>query len=84
MKLPYATFNKIDNRFTEEQFNLISNIQDAFEFLPVPLVQPELHVAFSNDPILTRRSHTTSNIRIPFSDFSMRRYILGKGKSQIC
>ena len=81
MKLPYSTFNKIDDRFTQDQFNLISNIQEAYKFLPIPIAQPELHVAFSNDSALTRRSHTTSNIKIPFLDFSMRRYILGKGNS---
>ena len=79
MKIPFSTFNKIDDRFTENQFDVISNIQEAFEFLPVPLTQPELHVAFSTDTMLTRRSLTSSSIKIPFLDFSMRRYILGKG-----
>lgn len=82
MKLDYEVFQTIDNRFTEDQFNLIPSVTDAFANLPMPIENPELHVAFSNDVDLVKRTQTISEygLKIPFLDFSMRRNILVKGE----
>ena len=82
MKLDFDLFKTIDDRFTEQQFNLIPSVAEAFGNLPIPIENPELHVAFSNDVDLIKRTQTVSEygLKIPFLDFSMRRNILTKGK----
>lgn len=81
MKLEWDLFNKVDERFSQEQFNVIPTVTEAFGNLPIPIENPELHVAFSNDTDLIKRTQTISDygLKIPFLDFSMRRNILVKG-----
>ena len=83
MRLDYDTFKTIDDRFTEAQFNLIPTVKDSFANMPIPISNPELHVAFSNDVDLIKRTQTVSEygLKIPFLDFSMRRNILVKGST---
>lgn len=82
MKLEYNTFKTIDSRFTKEQFDVIPAVSEAFSNLPIPIENPELHIAFSNEVDLIKRTQTISEygLKIPFLDFSMRRNILVKGK----
>lgn len=81
MLLDWNTFNKVDSRFVEGQYDLIPSVTEAYTSLPIPTFNPELHVAFSNDSDLVRRTQTISEygLKIPFLDFSMRRNILVKG-----
>ena len=82
MKLEWETFKEIDSRFSKAQFDQIPSISDAFVEQPIPLMNPELHIAFTNDSDSVKRSQTISEygLKIPFLDFSMRRNILVKGK----
>ena len=81
MLLEWETFHKVDSRFIEGQYDLIPSVSEAYESTPIPIINPELHVAFSNDSDLVRRTQTISEfgLKIPFLDFSMRRNILVKG-----
>ena len=83
MRLDWNTFHAIDSRFTQAQYNLIPTVVDAFKDQPMTIFKPELHVAFSNDNDLVKRTQTISEygLKIPFLDFSMRRNILVKGES---
>ena len=85
MKIEWDLFHQIDTRFTEGQYNIIPTISESFDNSPVPITNPELHVAFSNDVDLVKRTQTISEygLKIPFLDFSMRRNILVKGKSSL-
>ena len=84
MRLEWETFNKVDSRFSEGQFDLIPSVTEAFTSLPIPITNPELHVAFTNDSDLVKRTQTISEygLKIPFLDFSMRRNILVKGMNE--
>ena len=84
MRLEWETFHKVDSRFSEAQFNLIPSVSEAFESQPIPISNPELHVAFTNDSDLIKRTQTISEygLKIPFLDFSMRRNILVKGMNE--
>jgi hypothetical protein len=81
MRLEYGIFNTIDSRFTKGQFDVIPAVSEAFGNLPIPIENPELHIAFSNEVDLIKRTQTISEygLKIPFLDFSMRRNILVKG-----
>ena len=81
MRLEYNIFNTIDSRFTKGQFDVIPAVSEAFGNLPIPIENPELHIAFSNEVDLIKRTQTISEygLKIPFLDFSMRRNILVKG-----
>ena len=83
MRLDWNTFHAIDSRFTQGQYNLIPTVADVFSDQPITIFKPELHVAFSNDHDLVKRTQTISEygLKIPFLDFSMRRNILVKGES---
>lgn len=82
MRLNWETFHDLDSRFSKAQFDLIPAISDLFGDVPITIKNPELHVAFSNDNDLVKRTQTISEygLKIPFLDFSMRRNILVKGK----
>ena len=82
MKLEWETFKAVDSRFTKGQYDLMPNVNVSFDEQPIPIFQPELHVAFSNDTDLVKRTQTISEygLKIPFLDFSMRRNILVKGE----
>ena len=82
MLLEWETFHKVDSRFVEGQYDLIPSVSEAYESQPIPVFNPELHVAFTNDSDLVRRTQTISEygLKIPFLDFSMRRNILVKGR----
>ena len=84
MRLEWETFNKVDSRFSEGQFDLIPSVTEAFTSMPIPITNPELHVAFTNDSDLVKRTQTISEygLKIPFLDFSMRRNILVKGMNE--
>ena len=83
MKLDYDAFKTVDKRFSAEQYALIPDIMESFENKPIPVFNPELHVAFSNSEDLVRRTQTISQygLKIPYLDFSMRRNILVQGDS---
>lgn len=85
MKLDWETFHAVDSRFSKAQFDLLPDVMSAFSEVPIPIFEPELHVAFSNDDDLVKRTQTISEygLKIPFLDFSMRRNILVKGKNSI-
>ena len=84
MLLEWETFHKVDSRFSKGQYDLIPSVSEAFGQSPVVINNPELHVAFTNDSDLVRRTQTISEygLKIPFLDFSMRRNILVKGMSE--
>ena len=84
MLLEWETFHKVDSRFIKDQFDVIPSVSEAFASLPIPITNPELHVAFTNDSDLVRRTQTISEygLKIPFLDFSMRRNILVKGMNE--
>ena len=84
MRLEWDTFHKVDSRFSEGQFDLIPSVTEAFTSMPIPITNPELHVAFTNDSDLVKRTQTISEygLKIPFLDFSMRRNILVKGMNE--
>ena len=84
MLLEWETFNKVDSRFSKGQYDLIPSVSEAFGQSPVVINNPELHVAFTNDSDLVRRTQTISEygLKIPFLDFSMRRNILVKGMNE--
>ena len=82
MRLDWETFHSVDSRFTKAQYDLIPSVVDVFKDEPIAIIKPELHVAFSNDNDLVKRTQTISEygLKIPFLDFSMRRNILVKGE----
>jgi len=82
MRLNWETFHGVDQRFSKAQYDLVPAINGVFGDAPLPIQNPELHVAFSNDGDLVRRTKTISEygLKIPFLDFSMRRNILVKGE----
>ena len=84
MLLEWDTFHKVDSRFVKGQYDLIPSVTEAFASLPIPITNPELHVAFTNDSDLVKRTQTISEygLKIPFLDFSMRRNILVKGMNE--
>ena len=84
MLLEWDTFHKVDSRFVKGQYDLIPSVTEAFASLPIPVTNPELHVAFTNDSDLVKRTQTISEygLKIPFLDFSMRRNILVKGMNE--
>jgi len=85
MRLDYDIFKTIDSRFTQGQFDIIPAVSEAWSNLPIPIENPELHIAFSNEQDLIKRSQTISEygLKIPFLDFSMRRNILVKGLNDL-
>ena len=87
MALNWETFHKVDPRFTEAQFNRIPSVTETYAeagTVAIPIYKPELHVAFTNDTDLVKRTQTISEygLKIPFLDFSMRRNILVKGMNE--
>ena len=85
MRLDYDIFKTIDSRFTQGQFDIIPTVSEAWSNLPIPIENPELHIAFSNEQDLIKRTQTISEygLKIPFLDFSMRRNILVKGLNDL-
>ena len=85
MRLGWETFHAVDSRFSKGQYDLIPTVNGTFENEPIKILKPELHVAFSNNIDLVKRTQTISEygLKIPFLDFSMRRNILVKGKCEI-
>ena len=81
MRLDWETFHAVDSRFSKAQYELIPSVLDGMNDQPITIFKPELHVAFSNDHDLVKRTQTISEygLKIPFLDFSMRRNILVKG-----
>ena len=81
MKLGWELFKEIDSRFSKDQYDIIPTIADAYSDNAIPLQNPELHIAFTNDSDMVKRTQTVSEygLKIPFLDFSMRRNILVKG-----
>ena len=81
MRIPYDIFKTIDNRFTQVQYGKIPGVSTAYDNQPIPMVNPELHVAFTTDKDTQRRTQVISKygLQIPFLDFSMRRNMLSKG-----
>ena len=81
MKLNWETFRAVDARFTKGQYDIMPDVNASYDEIPIPIFQPELHVSFSNDSDLVKRTMTISEygLKIPFLDFSMRRNILVKG-----
>ena len=87
MALNWETFHKVDPRFTEAQFKRIPSVTEAYAQAgqtTISIFNPELHVAFTNDADLVKRTQTISEygLKIPFLDFSMRRNILVKGMNE--
>ena len=84
MLLEWDTFHKVDSRFIKGQYDLIPSVSEVYESQPIPVFHPELHVAFSNDSDLVKRTQTITEygLKIPFLDYSMRRNILVKGMNE--
>ena len=84
MLLEWDTFHKVDSRFIKGQFDLLPSVTEAYHTMAIPIFNPELHVAFSNDSDLVKRTQTITEygLKIPFLDYSMRRNILVKGMNE--